>query len=118
MSVMDTTSARMRFSGPGSRELDAAGITDAALRASYARCRTLNAAHGKTYYLAALLLPTAKRPFVHALYGFARYADDIVDDHSRPHRRRTRRRARHLERGLPRRSRVGRDQRPGRPRRA
>jgi phytoene synthase len=36
--------------------------------------------HGKTYYLATLLLPKAKRPFVHALYGFARYADEIVDD--------------------------------------
>jgi 15-cis-phytoene synthase len=62
------------------RELDAAGITDAALRASYERCRRLNAAHGKTYYLATLLLPPAKRPYVHALYGFARYADEIVDD--------------------------------------
>jgi phytoene synthase len=27
-----------------------------------------------------LLLPKEKRPFVHALYGFARYADEIVDD--------------------------------------
>jgi phytoene synthase len=62
------------------RELDAAGITDPALRASYERCRRLNAAHGRTYYLATLLLPPAKRPYVHALYGFARYADEIVDD--------------------------------------
>jgi 15-cis-phytoene synthase len=62
------------------RELDAAGITDSALRASYERCRQLNAAHGRTYYLATLLLPPAKRPYVHALYGFARYADEIVDD--------------------------------------
>jgi phytoene synthase len=62
------------------RELDAAGITGAALRASYARCRTINAAHGKTYFLATLLLPPAKRPFVHALYGFARHVDDLVDD--------------------------------------
>ena len=61
-------------------ELDAAGITDAALRASYAECKRLNSLHGKTYYLATLLLPPAKRPFVHALYGFARYADEIVDD--------------------------------------
>ena len=63
-----------------SRELDAAGILDPALRASYEQCRRLNAAHGKTYYLATLLLPVAKRPHVHALYGFARYADEIVDD--------------------------------------
>jgi phytoene synthase len=62
------------------RELDAAGIADPALRASYEACRRLNAAHGKTYYLATLLLPPAKRPYVHALYGFARYADEIVDD--------------------------------------
>ena len=62
------------------RELDAAGITDPALRDAYEACRRLNAAHGRTYYLATLLLPPHKRPYVHALYGFARYADEIVDD--------------------------------------
>ena len=61
-------------------ELTAAGISDPDLRASYAECKRLNALHGKTYFLATLLLPKAKRPFVHALYGFARYADEIVDD--------------------------------------
>lgn len=61
------------------RELVAAGITDLALQASYQRCRRLNAEHGKTYFLATRLLPAAKRPFVHALYGLARYADEIVD---------------------------------------
>jgi len=63
----------------GRRELAAAGIESATLRASYEACRRLNAQHGKTYYLATLLLPPAKRPYVHALYGFARYADEIVD---------------------------------------
>ncbi|MEN9687381.1 MAG: hypothetical protein RL381_393 [Actinomycetota bacterium] len=53
---------------------------DAALRASYKECQRLNSLHGKTYYLATLLLPRRKRPYVHALYGFARYADEIVDD--------------------------------------
>lgn len=62
------------------RDLDAAGITAPALRASYEACRRLNAAHGKTYYLATLLLPREKRPYVHALYGFARHADDLVDE--------------------------------------
>ncbi|MCX5588748.1 phytoene/squalene synthase family protein [Streptomyces erythrochromogenes] len=61
------------------RELDAAGITDPALRAAYRRCRELNAAHGRTYFLATRLLPAEHRPAVHALYGFARWADDIVD---------------------------------------
>jgi len=50
------------------------------LQASYAECKRLNALHGKTYYLATLLLPKSKRKYVHALYGFARYADEIVDD--------------------------------------
>lgn len=63
-----------------SRDLDAAGIHDPHVRASYELCRRLNAEHGKTYYLATLLLPPEKRPYVHALYGFARYADEIVDD--------------------------------------
>lgn len=62
------------------RELLAAGIIDPRLRESYELCRQLNSQHGKTYYLATLLLPPAKRPYVHALYGFARYADEIVDD--------------------------------------
>ena len=61
-------------------ELTAAGIHRSDLRESYAECKRLNSLHGKTYYLATLLLPKAKRPFVHALYGFARYADEIVDD--------------------------------------
>ena len=61
-------------------ELDAAGIHDPALRAAYTTCRALNASHGRTYFLATRLLPRARRPAVHALYGFARYADEIVDD--------------------------------------
>ena len=61
-------------------ELSAAGIEDERLRQSYLECKRLNSQHGKTYYLATLLLPKGKRPFVHALYGFARYADEIVDD--------------------------------------
>jgi len=62
------------------QELAAAGIAEPGLRSAYLLARRLNARHGKTYFLATLLLPPAKRPHVHALYGFARYADDIVDD--------------------------------------
>ncbi|MCW2495995.1 phytoene/squalene synthase family protein [Jatrophihabitans sp.] len=68
----------------GAAELDAAAIEGAALRASYLECRRLNAHHGKTYFLATLLLPPAKRPYVHALYGFARHADDLVDERPGP----------------------------------
>lgn len=62
------------------RELDAAGVTDPLLRAAYSRCRTLNAAHGRTYFLATRLLAPRQRPAVHALYGFARHVDDLVDE--------------------------------------
>ncbi len=49
------------------------------LAASYEQCRILHRAHGRTYYLATRLLPAWKRPHVHALYGFSRYTDEIVD---------------------------------------
>jgi len=61
-------------------ELDAAGIEDPGLRSAYRRCRQINAAHGRTFFLATRLLAPEQRPPVHALYGFARYADDILDD--------------------------------------
>ncbi|HEX8867700.1 MAG TPA: phytoene/squalene synthase family protein, partial [Lentzea sp.] len=50
------------------RELDAAGVTEPALREAYRRCRALNAQHGRTYYLATRLLSPEQRPAVHALY--------------------------------------------------
>jgi phytoene synthase len=49
------------------------------LEQSYARCRRLNRRYGTTYYWSTHLLPVVKRHHVHALYGFCRYADDIVD---------------------------------------
>ncbi len=47
---------------------------------SYALCKDFNKRHGTTYYWSTKVLPPDKRPHVHALYGFCRYADDIVDD--------------------------------------
>jgi len=47
---------------------------------SYQRCKELNKRYGTTYYASTFALPAIKRPHVHALYGFCRYADDIVDD--------------------------------------
>jgi phytoene synthase len=70
------------------RELDAAGITEPQLRDAYRRCRALNAEHGRTYYLATRMLGPEQRPAIHALYGFARRVDDIVDEvHSGPERK-------------------------------
>ena len=61
-------------------ELDAAGVRDPVLRESYRSCRKINAQHGRTFFLATRLLAPSQRPAVHALYGFARQADDILDD--------------------------------------
>ena len=63
-----------------SSELHAAGVHDPALRDAYRRCRTLNSQHGRTFFLATRLLAPQQRPAVHALYGFARRADNILDD--------------------------------------
>lgn len=45
----------------------------------YRRSAQLIAEHGRTYHLAARLLPPANRRGVSALYGYARMVDDIVD---------------------------------------
>lgn len=57
----------------------AAGGASPSLEASYRLCRRLARRHGRTYFVASLLLPRSKRRHVHALYGFCRHADDIVD---------------------------------------
>lgn len=61
-------------------ELDAAGIGDPGLRDAYRRCRKIAAENGRTYFLATRLLAPDQRPAVHALYAFARVADDILDE--------------------------------------
>ena len=77
------TADRLR-ARPHERALDAAGIHDPALRRAYEVCREVNAEHGKTYYLSALMLPAARRPHVYALYAFSRWADEFVDSLTAP----------------------------------
>jgi phytoene synthase len=40
--------------------------------------------HDPTYFLATSVLPSAVRPAIHAVYGFVRTADEIVDGPDRP----------------------------------
>ncbi|MEV6258752.1 phytoene/squalene synthase family protein [Nocardia sp. NPDC051929] len=61
-------------------DLDTTRLSDQRLHRSYRYCRRLNASHGKTFFLATRLLAPDQRPAVHALYGFARRADDILDE--------------------------------------
>ena len=55
-------------------------MPSAELTAAYEESRRLNAKHGKTYYFSTLFFPPDIRRSVHALYGFVRYPDEIVDN--------------------------------------
>ncbi|MGI8579070.1 MAG: phytoene/squalene synthase family protein [Solirubrobacteraceae bacterium] len=56
---------------------------EVALPESYEVCRRIHRRRDPTYYWAARRLPAEVRPATHALYGFVRTADDIVDDPDR-----------------------------------
>lgn len=47
--------------------------------AAYESCRRMQRRHDPTFYWATRRLPAEVRPSVHALYGFVRGADEIVD---------------------------------------
>ena len=46
---------------------------------AYRECRRISRHHSSSYFWATSLLPADRRPHVHALYAFARVADDLVD---------------------------------------
>lgn len=50
-----------------------------ALESAYQRCETITRENSKTFYMAASLLPEAKRHATYALYAFCRTSDDMVD---------------------------------------
>jgi phytoene synthase len=54
-------------------------VTEQELNQSYEVCRRMHRRHDPTFYLAARRLPADVRPAVHALYGFVRGADELVD---------------------------------------
>jgi phytoene synthase len=70
-------SLRRRPPTPTTQLVPARPVT---LDQSYALCREFNKRHGTTYYWSTKVLPRIKQHHVHALYAFARYADDIVDE--------------------------------------
>jgi len=57
---------------------------DPAVRSAYEECRRLQLRHDPTYYWATRRLPAGVRPATHALYGYVRTADEIVDGPHRP----------------------------------
>ena len=60
------------------------GAMDPSLSASYDACRRLQLRPDPTYYWATRRLPADVRPATHALYGYVRTADQIVDGPDRP----------------------------------
>jgi 15-cis-phytoene synthase len=54
------------------------------LAGSYELCRRIHRRFDPTYYWATRRLPPDVRPAVHALYGFVRGADELVDGPRRP----------------------------------
>jgi 15-cis-phytoene synthase len=60
-------------------DLVASPIVAGDLDHAYRTCRRLQRRHDPTYYWATRCLPADVRPAVHALYGFVRGADEIVD---------------------------------------
>lgn len=53
------------------------------LRRAYALCRRMQLRHDPTFFAATQRLPREVRPAVHALYGYVRTADELVDDPTR-----------------------------------
>jgi phytoene synthase len=54
------------------------------ISAAYEACRRLQRRHDPTYYWATRRLPAELQPATHALYGYVRTADQIVDGPNRP----------------------------------
>ncbi|MDP9344566.1 MAG: phytoene/squalene synthase family protein [Actinomycetota bacterium] len=54
------------------------------LTESYRTCARIQRRHDPTYWCATAMLPREVRPAIHALYGFVRGADEIVDGPGRP----------------------------------
>jgi len=77
VNVFDAVRRWRRPPTPTTRLVPEGSVT---LEESYALCRDFHRRHGTTYYWATRVLPAVKRHHVHALYAFARYADDIVDE--------------------------------------
>ena len=81
-----TTFALVRSGTRATSSTSAETAATPELRAAYDLCRRMQRRYDPTYYLATSRLPPDIRPAVHALYGFVRIADQLVDGARRaPH---------------------------------
>jgi 15-cis-phytoene synthase len=70
----------MQIASPTSTTYPRAGVSQAALLAGWAECWQILREHGKTFHMMARVLGSERGNAVAALYGFARVADDLVDE--------------------------------------
>src|SRR5262249_51735088 len=59
-------------------------VVNPELAAAYAACEQLARSHYENFPVASRLLPAKMRPHVAAIYAFARLADDMADEGTRP----------------------------------
>jgi phytoene synthase len=59
-------------------------VVNPELAAAHAACEQLARSHYENFPVASLLLPASMRPHVAAIYAFARIADDMADEGTRP----------------------------------
>jgi len=59
-------------------------VVTPALAGAYAYCERLARTHYENFPVASRLLPARMRPYVAAIYAFARIADDMADEGTRP----------------------------------
>jgi phytoene synthase len=57
-------------------------VSDAVLRADYARCASITRRSSSNFYYAFMLLPAERRHALHSVYAFCRFVDDIADEQS------------------------------------
>jgi squalene synthase HpnC len=74
--VMDGASAIAARGGV----IDAALPTTISLEEAYAWCGRLARSHYENFTIASWLMPRAMRPHMHAIYAYARIADDFADE--------------------------------------
>jgi squalene synthase HpnC len=75
-----TLSAKTIDSTPPATGPAAAANSAADLAAAYAFCGALARAHYENFTVASWLMPRAMRPHMHAIYAYARIADDYADE--------------------------------------
>ncbi len=57
-----------------------AGVSEAELAEAYAYCARLAHTHYENFTIASWLMPSEMRPHMHAIYAYARMADDFADE--------------------------------------